>query len=208
MCVEGSQPFPPFEPYAAAWPAPCGTREAGGCGQLVSRWRGRGPGTASRSNQLLGSLAGLGDAWGQPSRIGPLDNVAMELGSHLLQVVDPFLLSCWKPGVLVRPVSCLFSSSSSSSPQHHDRRLGNAFLLLPRASHRLGGEKKRDTNNFSYYITPAPTPLILVEVAAYRGTDLCAQKVSPSRKSDSQTPPSCWGCPAGSRRPVATGSAV
>ncbi|GAB0178220.1 single-minded 2 [Grus japonensis] len=36
---------------------------------------------------------GLGDAWGQPSRIGPLDNVAKELGSHLLQVVDAFLLS-------------------------------------------------------------------------------------------------------------------
>lgn len=45
------------------------------------------------SNQLLGSFAGLGDAWGQPSRIGPLDNVAKELGSHLLQVVDAFLLS-------------------------------------------------------------------------------------------------------------------
>lgn len=90
--VEGSQPFPPSEPYAAAWPAPCGTRGAGECGQLVYRWRSRGPGTASHSNQLLGSFAGLGDAWGQPSRIGPLDNVAMELGSHLLQVVDPFLL--------------------------------------------------------------------------------------------------------------------
>lgn len=31
---------------------------------------------------------GLGDAWGQPSRTGPLDSVAKELGSHLLQV-DP-----------------------------------------------------------------------------------------------------------------------
>ncbi|XP_074213151.1 single-minded homolog 2 isoform X2 [Camelus bactrianus] len=29
---------------------------------------------------------GLGDAWGQPSRAGPLDSVAKELGSHLLQV--------------------------------------------------------------------------------------------------------------------------
>uniref|UniRef100_A0A8C3QK17 SIM bHLH transcription factor 2 n=1 Tax=Cyanoderma ruficeps TaxID=181631 RepID=A0A8C3QK17_9PASS len=35
--------------------------------------------------------AGLGDAWGQPSRIGPLDNVAMELGSHLLQTLDGFV---------------------------------------------------------------------------------------------------------------------
>ncbi|NXG18321.1 SIM2 protein, partial [Grallaria varia] len=34
---------------------------------------------------------GLGDAWGQPSRIGPLDNVAMELGSHLLQTLDGFV---------------------------------------------------------------------------------------------------------------------
>ncbi|XP_027765587.1 single-minded homolog 2-like, partial [Empidonax traillii] len=40
---------------------------------------------------LLASLAGLGDAWGQPSRIGPLDNVAMELGSHLLQTLDGFV---------------------------------------------------------------------------------------------------------------------
>uniref|UniRef100_A0A452IVQ2 Uncharacterized protein n=1 Tax=Gopherus agassizii TaxID=38772 RepID=A0A452IVQ2_9SAUR len=34
---------------------------------------------------------GLGDAWGQPSRIGPLDNVAKELGSHLLQTLDGFV---------------------------------------------------------------------------------------------------------------------
>ncbi|NXK10107.1 SIM2 protein, partial [Herpetotheres cachinnans] len=34
---------------------------------------------------------GLGDAWGQPSRIGPLDNVAVELGSHLLQTLDGFV---------------------------------------------------------------------------------------------------------------------
>lgn len=31
-------------------------------------------------------VPGLGDAWGQPSRTGPLDSVAKELGSHLLQV--------------------------------------------------------------------------------------------------------------------------
>uniref|UniRef100_A0A8C8VE50 SIM bHLH transcription factor 2 n=1 Tax=Pelusios castaneus TaxID=367368 RepID=A0A8C8VE50_9SAUR len=34
---------------------------------------------------------GLGDAWGQSSRIGPLDNVAKELGSHLLQTLDGFV---------------------------------------------------------------------------------------------------------------------
>ncbi|XP_008105744.1 single-minded homolog 2 [Anolis carolinensis] len=34
---------------------------------------------------------GLGDAWGQPSRLGPLDNVAKELGSHLLQTLDGFV---------------------------------------------------------------------------------------------------------------------
>uniref|UniRef100_U3JRQ6 SIM bHLH transcription factor 2 n=1 Tax=Ficedula albicollis TaxID=59894 RepID=U3JRQ6_FICAL len=34
---------------------------------------------------------GLGDAWGQPSRVGPLDNMAMELGSHLLQTLDGFV---------------------------------------------------------------------------------------------------------------------
>ncbi|CAI9176085.1 unnamed protein product [Rangifer tarandus platyrhynchus] len=34
---------------------------------------------------------GLGDAWGQPSRAGPLDTVAKELGSHLLQTLDGFV---------------------------------------------------------------------------------------------------------------------
>ncbi|XP_075449897.1 single-minded homolog 2 isoform X3 [Ascaphus truei] len=34
---------------------------------------------------------GLGDAWGHPSRTGPLDNVAKELGSHLLQTLDGFV---------------------------------------------------------------------------------------------------------------------
>ncbi|XP_069748452.1 single-minded homolog 2 [Narcine bancroftii] len=34
---------------------------------------------------------GLGDAWGQSSRVSPLDNVARELGSHLLQTLDGFV---------------------------------------------------------------------------------------------------------------------
>ncbi|XP_067595561.1 single-minded homolog 2 isoform X2 [Pseudorca crassidens] len=34
---------------------------------------------------------GLGDAWGQTSRAGPLDSVAKELGSHLLQTLDGFV---------------------------------------------------------------------------------------------------------------------
>ncbi|KAM9320751.1 single-minded homolog 2 [Gastrophryne carolinensis] len=34
---------------------------------------------------------GLGDAWGHPTRMGPLDNVAKELGSHLLQTLDGFV---------------------------------------------------------------------------------------------------------------------
>uniref|UniRef100_A0A8C5V4Y7 SIM bHLH transcription factor 2 n=1 Tax=Microcebus murinus TaxID=30608 RepID=A0A8C5V4Y7_MICMU len=34
---------------------------------------------------------GLGEAWGQPSRAGPLDSVAKELGSHLLQTLDGFV---------------------------------------------------------------------------------------------------------------------
>ncbi|XP_006523029.1 single-minded homolog 2 isoform X1 [Mus musculus] len=38
-----------------------------------------------------GEAAGLGDAWGQPSRTGPLDSVAKELGSHLLQTLDGFV---------------------------------------------------------------------------------------------------------------------
>jgi hypothetical protein len=38
---------------------------------------------------ILFPCSGLGDAWGQPSRTGPLDSVAKELGSHLLQVAPP-----------------------------------------------------------------------------------------------------------------------
>ncbi|XP_041066988.1 single-minded homolog 2-like [Carcharodon carcharias] len=34
---------------------------------------------------------GLGDAWGQASRVSPLDNMARELGSHLLQTLDGFV---------------------------------------------------------------------------------------------------------------------
>ncbi|XP_062391572.1 single-minded homolog 2 [Sardina pilchardus] len=34
---------------------------------------------------------GLGDAWGQPTRHSPLDNMAKELGSHLLQTLDGFV---------------------------------------------------------------------------------------------------------------------
>uniref|UniRef100_A0A3B1IU45 SIM bHLH transcription factor 2 n=1 Tax=Astyanax mexicanus TaxID=7994 RepID=A0A3B1IU45_ASTMX len=34
---------------------------------------------------------GLGEAWGQQSRISPLDNMAKELGSHLLQTLDGFV---------------------------------------------------------------------------------------------------------------------
>uniref|UniRef100_A0A8C9TIJ4 SIM bHLH transcription factor 2 n=1 Tax=Scleropages formosus TaxID=113540 RepID=A0A8C9TIJ4_SCLFO len=34
---------------------------------------------------------GLGEAWGQPTRVSPLDNMAKELGSHLLQTLDGFV---------------------------------------------------------------------------------------------------------------------
>ncbi|KAL4608728.1 hypothetical protein GN956_G24839 [Arapaima gigas] len=34
---------------------------------------------------------GLGEAWGQPPRVSPLDNMAKELGSHLLQTLDGFV---------------------------------------------------------------------------------------------------------------------
>lgn len=94
VCVEGTRPFPPpVSPRRGLARSPREKEgERAGCGQHASRRGGRaGPAPLSRSNQLLGSLAGLGDAWGQPSRIGPLDNVAKELGSHLLQVVDAFL---------------------------------------------------------------------------------------------------------------------
>ncbi|XP_048872147.1 single-minded homolog 2 isoform X2 [Brienomyrus brachyistius] len=34
---------------------------------------------------------GLGEAWGHPTRVSPLDNMARELGSHLLQTLDGFV---------------------------------------------------------------------------------------------------------------------
>ncbi|KTF78142.1 hypothetical protein cypCar_00035473 [Cyprinus carpio] len=34
---------------------------------------------------------GLGEAWGQSSRVSPLDLLAKDLGSHLLQTLDGFV---------------------------------------------------------------------------------------------------------------------
>uniref|UniRef100_A0A8C9VQR2 SIM bHLH transcription factor 2 n=1 Tax=Scleropages formosus TaxID=113540 RepID=A0A8C9VQR2_SCLFO len=41
--------------------------------------------------ELCVSSPGLGEAWGQPTRVSPLDNMAKELGSHLLQTLDGFV---------------------------------------------------------------------------------------------------------------------
>lgn len=104
--AEGTQPFPP--------PGPHPEGEGGARAVQVA------PGRTARTRlrfllyQIRVSFAGLGDAWGQPSRIGPLDNVAMELGSHLLQVADPFLLPyALRIGNLA--LRCCLSSSFSSS---------------------------------------------------------------------------------------------
>lgn len=145
-------------------PDPLPAGEAGGVGGLrtapVLPGRQGGPGSASRSNQLLGSLAGLGDAWGQPSRIGPLDNVAKELGSHLLQVVDAFLLSyTLRIASLVlrcdQTPSSQLSSSSSSSPSslHRGKSLSETFFLLPSLT-PSGREAKTETptTSFSFFL--------------------------------------------------------
>uniref|UniRef100_A0A3Q0T8Q1 PAS domain-containing protein n=1 Tax=Amphilophus citrinellus TaxID=61819 RepID=A0A3Q0T8Q1_AMPCI len=39
----------------------------------------------------LSLCVGLGDGWGQPTRFSPLDSMAKELGSHLLQTLDGFV---------------------------------------------------------------------------------------------------------------------
>uniref|UniRef100_A0A8C6VRD1 SIM bHLH transcription factor 2 n=1 Tax=Naja naja TaxID=35670 RepID=A0A8C6VRD1_NAJNA len=44
---------------------------------------------------------GLGDAWGQPNRLGPLDNIAKELGSHLLQTLDGFVFMVASDGKIM-----------------------------------------------------------------------------------------------------------
>ncbi|KAG8136528.1 hypothetical protein E2320_005100 [Naja naja] len=41
----------------------------------------------------------MGDAWGQPNRLGPLDNIAKELGSHLLQVKSLDVFSAYTPEI-------------------------------------------------------------------------------------------------------------
>lgn len=91
--------------------------ERAGCGELGAG-SGREGGRTRRPALTISSFtfAGLGDAWGQPSRIGPMDNVAKELGSHLLQVADSFLgggrhiwvrsagSSTWKHSAHVPPI--------------------------------------------------------------------------------------------------------
>ncbi|XP_030601447.1 single-minded homolog 2-like [Archocentrus centrarchus] len=41
--------------------------------------------------QQISSKESLGDGWGQPTRFSPLDSMAKELGSHLLQTLDGFV---------------------------------------------------------------------------------------------------------------------
>lgn len=135
---EGTRSFPAPEP-PASWPGALPAGEEGRAVGLraapVPPGRQGGPGSAPRSNQLLGSLAGLGDAWGQPSRIGPLDNVAKELGSHLLQVADAFLLSyALRMGSLAlggrggdQPPA-LPPAPLPPLPPHRQRSPGEAFL--------------------------------------------------------------------------------
>lgn len=120
----GTQPFPPPPLAGSTDPAP-----------LLC------------SDQSLLSFAGLGDAWGQPSRIGPLDNVAMELGSHLLQVVHASLLH-GKAGGEVLPLLLLLlllltTAGARLEPSPHSR-----------ASPGLGGQKNSDAKHlYSYYLT-------------------------------------------------------
>lgn len=142
VCVEETRPFPPpVSPRRGLARSPREKEgERAGCGQRASRRGGRaGPAPLSRSNQLLGSLAGLGDAWGQPSRIGPLDNVAKELGSHLLQVVDAFL-----PLYALRIASLVLrweQPSASPPPPGTSRGACVKPSSYSRVSHRQGEEK-------------------------------------------------------------------
>lgn len=91
------------EMMAGTQTATCGAGEVGRGGTLgtpVGAWHGcrSSPCSAWRGGRSIGAAVdpfalfldpGLGDAWGQPSRTGPLDSVAKELGSHLLQVKPP-----------------------------------------------------------------------------------------------------------------------
>lgn len=83
-----------------------------------------------RLNGLLYSLVpGLGDAWGQPSRTGPLDSVAKELGSHLLQVEPASRGGCSGEGFPAAPpgrrgagqgdLGCLWSGVQSQAGDTH-----------------------------------------------------------------------------------------
>lgn len=97
---------------------------------------------------------GLGDAWGQPSRAGPLDSVAKELGSHLLQVVEP------RP-----PPVALASARVGGSLRTPPPPLQGSFLQEPRAAPwaaprlqtSLPGERQRPDSG-SPNASPRPGP--------------------------------------------------
>lgn len=73
-----------------------------GCG-VPRVWPGTLASMDAAVKCLLYSLVpGLGDAWGQPNRTGPLDSVAKDLGSHLLQVESPGLAWCQMWGGIPR----------------------------------------------------------------------------------------------------------
>lgn len=202
--AEGTQPFPPPGPH------PEGERGA----RAAQVALGRTARTRLRFllYQIRVSFAGLGDAWGQPSRIGPLDNVAMELGSHLLQVVAPFLLPyALRIGNLALRccLSSSFSSSSTSSltcssPPHHDRSLAEAFTSFPSLAGLREDKKRHQPLVFPLFHFFSPS--ILAEA---RGAHpLCARRGSPSPKSFNQPPHKCRGCPQeapGDRREGARG---
>uniref|UniRef100_A0A4W5JPS9 BHLH domain-containing protein n=1 Tax=Hucho hucho TaxID=62062 RepID=A0A4W5JPS9_9TELE len=62
---------------------------------------------------------GLGEAWGQPTRISPLDNMAKELGSHLLQTLDGFVFVVASDGKIMYISETASVHLGLSQVRHH-----------------------------------------------------------------------------------------
>lgn len=100
--------------------------EGQGRGDAGWPWGQRSLAGCCRLPVCFGSRPGLGDAWGQPSRAGPLDTVAKELGSHLLQVVGSPCEGRGRSAVTPKALACapwglpsdLPRQSSGEAPSH------------------------------------------------------------------------------------------
>ncbi|KAF4108629.1 hypothetical protein G5714_011388 [Onychostoma macrolepis] len=79
---------------------------------------------------------GLGEAWGQSARVSPLDIMAKDLGSHLLQTLDGFVFVVASDGKIMyisETASVHLGLSQASCTLHFPKYI----LLLKMSKHQL-----------------------------------------------------------------------